>query len=160
MNDYVIYKMTEKDKPKVLEIIRKWGADFIVSRGKKIYPAEIEGFYTLNSENEISGLVTFEISGEQCELVTLDSFQKFQGIGTALLEHLKKYLKTKNCKRLWLITLNDNLDAIRFYQKRGFRLSNIYINALENSRKIKPSIARTGNYGIELRDEIEFELRL
>ncbi|MEA1980481.1 MAG: GNAT family N-acetyltransferase, partial [candidate division Zixibacteria bacterium] len=85
---------------------------------------------------------------------------KFSGVGTALLDEVKKNVKAKGCKRLWLITLNDNLDAIRFYHKRGMIISSIYINAMENSRKIKPAIARIGQYGIPLRDEIEFEVML
>ena len=63
-------------------------------------------------------------------------------------------------KRVWLITTNDNLDAIRFYQRRGFMISAIYKNALEFSRKLKPSIPTIGRYGIYMRDEIEFEKQL
>lgn len=32
------------------------------------------------------------------------------------------------CKRLWLITTNDNVDAFRFYQTRGFVLVKIHRN--------------------------------
>ena len=64
------------------------------------------------------------------------------------------------CNRVWLITLNDNLDAIRFYQRRGFSLCTIHKDALTLSRKIKPSISEIGQYGIALRDEIEFEMIL
>jgi len=155
-----INKITEKDKEWVLEIVRSWGADFIVTRGRKIYPAEIDGFYAIDENNKRVGLVTYEIIDDQCEIVTLDAFVKFSGVGTALLDEVKKNVKAKGCKRLWLITLNDNLDAIRFYHKRGMIISAIHINAMENSRKIKPAIARIGQYGIPLRDEIEFEVML
>jgi ribosomal protein S18 acetylase RimI-like enzyme len=37
---------------------------------------------------------------------------------------------------------NENIKAIRFYQKRGFHISNIYINAMEGARKIKPEIPK------------------
>ncbi len=155
-----INKITEKDKEWVLEIVRSWGADFIVTRGRKIYPAKIDGFYAIDENNKRVGLVTYEIIDDQCEIVTLDAFVKFSGVGTALLDEVKKNVKAKGCKRLWLITLNDNLDAIRFYHKRGMIISAIHINAMENSRKIKPVIARIGQYGIPLRDEIEFEVML
>ena len=58
------------------------------------------------------------------------------------------------------ITTNDDLDAIRFYQRRGWTITAVHVNALAESRKIKPSIPEIGNYGIPLRDEIEFELVL
>ncbi|GAB6277014.1 MAG: hypothetical protein SAMD01599839_15540 [Rectinema sp.] len=60
---------------------------------------------------------------------------------------------------MWLVTTNDNIDALRFYQKRGFELLKIHRNAISKSRKIKPTIPETGNYGISIRDEIELELK-
>jgi len=155
-----IKKVTEKDKDWVFEIVRGWGADFIVSRGRKIYPTEIEAYSAEDNNGKRVGLVTYEIIGDQCEIVTLDAFKKFCGIGTALMEKVKEDVKPQGCKRLWLITLNDNLDAIRFYQRRGMTIAAIHINAMEVSRKIKPSIPKIGMQGIPLRDEIEFEVFL
>jgi N-acetylglutamate synthase-like GNAT family acetyltransferase len=155
-----IYKVEDKDEAWELEIVRKWGADFIVSRGRKIYPTEIEGFYALDDSGHRVGLVTFEIINDQCEIVTLDAFKKFCGIGTALLESAVEKARGLGVKRVWLITINDNLDAIRFYQRRGFRLAAIHKDALNLSRQIKPSIPEIGMHGIPLRDEIEFEMIL
>lgn len=155
-----IHKVEDKDKAWVLEIVRKWGADFIVSRGRKIYPTEIEGLYALDDSGRRVGLVTFEIINDQCEIVTLDAFKKFNGIGTALLETAVEKARGLGVKRVWLITINDNLDAIRFYQRRRFRLAAIYKDALNLSRQIKPSIPEIGMHGIPLRDEIEFEMIL
>ena len=158
--NFIIKKVESSDKDWVLEIVRTWGADFIVSRGRKIYPAEIDAFYAETDSGEKVGLVTYEIIGDQCEIVTLDAFRKFSGIGSSLLTKVASEAKLRNCKRVWLITLNDNLDAIRFYQKRGMTIATVHINALEESRKIKPVIAKIGQYGIPLRDEIEFEMIL
>jgi ribosomal protein S18 acetylase RimI-like enzyme len=55
---------------------------------------------------------------------------------------------------------NDNLHALRFYQKRGFVLVALHRNALEASRKLKPEIPLVGIDGIPIRDEIELELVL
>ena len=158
--NFKIKKTTDKDKEWVLEIVRGWGADFIVSRGRKIYPTEIESYYAEDDNGKTLGLISFEITGDQCEIVTLDAFEKFSGVGTALLQQVIEELKRRGCKRVWLITLNDNLDAIRFYQRRGFTIAKVHVNALEKSRKIKPEIPTVGQYGIPLRDEIEFEMLL
>ncbi len=155
-----INQVTQKEKQWVLKIVQGWGADFIVSRGRKIYPTEIDAFYAENEEGNKVGLITYEVIDDQCEVVTLDAFAKNAGIGTMLLEKVKSIVMQLGCKRLWLITTNDNLDAIRFYQKRGMVIADIHINALEESRRIKPSIAKIGQYGIPLRDEIEFEMIL
>lgn len=158
--DTSICPVTEADHDWLLEIIRGWGADFIVSRGRKVYPTEIEGFYATDETGTRLGLVTFEIIGDQCEVVTLDAFVKFSGLGTRLLEKAKEVAIERGCRRLWLITTNDNLDAIRFYQRRGMTIAAVHINALACSRKLKPSIPETGQHGIALRDEIEFEMLL
>ncbi|HEX7715028.1 MAG TPA: GNAT family N-acetyltransferase, partial [Bacillota bacterium] len=64
------------------------------------------------------------------------------------------------CQRLWLITTNDNLAAIRFYQLRGFVLVALHRDAIAQSRKLKPEIPLRGIDGIPIRDEIELEVVL
>ena len=65
------------------------------------------------------------------------------------------------CTRLWLITTNDNVDALRFYQRRGFRLAKLHPGAVDDSRaRLKPGIPKLGDHGIPLRDELELELEL
>jgi len=91
-------------------------------------------------------------------MITLDSLKEGKGMGTKLVEKVKRVAKKANYKRIWLITTNDNLRALRFWQKRGFCIKKVYPNALEYSRKIKPEIPLIGNDGIPLRDEIEMEI--
>jgi hypothetical protein len=52
------------------------------------------------------------------------------------------------------------MNALRFYQKRGFVLVAVHRNALEQSRKLKPEIPLIGDDEIPLRDEIELEMML
>ena len=87
----------------------------------------------------------------------MNSLAEGEGVGTALLEAVKEAAVIASCERVWLITTNDNLHALHFYQKRGFRLVALYPNALESSRRLKPEIPLTGLDGIPLRDEIELE---
>ena len=111
-------------------------------------------------EAEPVGLVTYSIQEAQCQIVTLDSLVKGRGIGTALTEAVKAAAMEAGCRRLWLITTNDNLPALGFYQKRGFVIAAIHRNALQVSRRIKPEIPLFGKDGIPLRDEIEMEYLL
>ena len=157
---FTIKQVTDNERAWVLEIARGWGADFIVSRGRKIYPATIDGFYAVDQTDKRVGLVTFEVTDDQCEVVTLDAFDKFRGVGTALLDRVRDNMRQRGVHRIWLITTNDNLDAIRFYQRRGWTIAAVHVDALAESRKIKPSIPEIGTHGIPLRDEIEFELLL
>lgn len=65
--------------------------------------------------------------------------------------------KERGCKKVILITTNDNINAIAFYQKRGFDMAHLYHNALEVSRRLKSEIPLIGEHGIKLMHEIEFE---
>jgi N-acetylglutamate synthase-like GNAT family acetyltransferase len=158
--DVAIRRIEDADRPWVLEVARGWGADFVVTRGRKVYPAEIEGFAAFNESGEKLGLLTFEIRDDQCEVVTLDAFTRFNGIGTALLERIEREAADRGCRRVWLITTNDNVEAIRFYQRREYVMADIHVNAIETSRRLKPSIPLVGSFGIPIRDEIEFEKHL
>lgn len=159
--DMKIIAMKDDYRQQVAEYIKEnWAEVFIISRGRKIYPAELEGLVALDDNNEIIGFVTYEIIDRVCEVTTLDALRKFEGIGTRLLDQLKDNLRKQNIKRLWLITTNDNIDAIRFYQKRGWKMVAIHVDALDQSRKLKPKIPLIGEYGIPLQHEIEFEYPL
>ncbi|MGD8245715.1 MAG: hypothetical protein PVG25_02965 [Anaerolineae bacterium] len=63
-------------------------------------------------------------------------------------------------QRIWLITTNDNLAALRFYQRRGFSLVAVHPGAVDQARTLKPEIPAIGHSGIPIRDEIELELPL
>jgi RimJ/RimL family protein N-acetyltransferase len=91
---------------------------------------------------------------------SLASLFKRKGIGRALVKRVKKIAKEKNCKRVWLITTNDNIDAFGFWQKVGFVLKAVYPGAILLSRKLKPEVPEFGNYGIPIRDEIELEFKI
>ena len=106
------------------------------------------------------GLITYRVDGKECEIVTLDSTIEDCGMGTALIDEAKLPAAAEGCKRLWLVTSNDNTKALRFYQKRGFRLAALYSDALNEARKLKTENPVVGIDGIPLRDEIELELRL
>jgi N-acetylglutamate synthase-like GNAT family acetyltransferase len=106
------------------------------------------------------GLVTYSIEGEACEIVSLDSLAENQGIGTALVQAVGTAARQAGCRRLWLITTNDNTPALRWYQKRGFRLAALHRGAVDQSRRVKPEIPLTGLDGIPIHDELELEILL
>jgi ribosomal protein S18 acetylase RimI-like enzyme len=140
-------------------VAEHWGAEIVVAHGTLYHPAELLGFVA-ELDGKTVGLVTFHIAGDACEIVTLDSLRPDQGIGTALIEAVKAAADAAGCRRLWLITTNDNLHALGFYQKRGFQSAAVHPGAVNESRKLKPEIPLIGNDGIPIRDEIELEIVL
>jgi GNAT superfamily N-acetyltransferase len=136
-----------------------WGDEFIVAHGVIHQPNDLEGFIAFD-DHEWVGEITYSIAGDDCELVSLDSRREGQGIGTKLINAVVEEVRKRNCRRVFLITTNDNLHALSFYQKRGFELVTIYRGAVNESRKIKPAIPLIGKDGIPLLDEIELEMSL
>jgi len=130
----------------------------VISRGKAHAPAELDGF--MASGKRRKGLATYRIDGDDCELVTIDALEQYQGVGSVLLAAVEEAARARGCKRVWLITTNDNVDALRFYQRRGYRLTAAHPEALRESRRLKPAIPEVGFHGIQLRDELELEKRL
>lgn len=137
----------------------RWGSALVVTRGRLLDLLSLPGMVA-HFDSTPYGLATFHILGAECQLTSLDALDPGHGVGTALLESVVRAARAHACHRLWLITTNDNLDAMRFYQRRGLCLVAVHRDALSHSRQLKPSIPLVGNHGIPLRDEIELELRL
>jgi ribosomal protein S18 acetylase RimI-like enzyme len=143
----------------------EWGSLEIVTRGKVHNAGELPGFIAHKDKvEELLGIITFNIpqvnDHAECEIVTLNSFREGSGIGSALIQEVTRYASAHACRRIWLITTNDNVHALRFYQKRGFKIKDIYVDAIKQSREIKPEIPLIGMHGIPIRDEIELEVKL
>ena len=135
-----------------------WAAEFVIVHGAVFHPAELPGFLA-ESAGRNAGLLTYAVTPEECEIVTLDSLSPGRGIGTALIDAVREVAVQAGCRRLFAVTTNDNLDALRFYQRRGFVLAALRPKAVDQTRKRKP-VPRTGGNGIPIRDELELEMPL
>ena len=104
------------------------------------------------------GVLTYVVGGADCEVLTLHADERRKGVGSALIAEVKQIARRAGCTRLWLITTNDNVDALRFYQRRGFRLKALHAGAVDDSRiRLKPEIPELGDHDIPIRDELELE---
>jgi GNAT superfamily N-acetyltransferase len=140
-------------------ITERWGEPFVVGRGRVWNPVELPGFAAYE-EGRCVGLVTYELEDTACEIVTIDALVEGRGVGTALLEAAKAAARAAGCSRLRLVTTNNNLRALAFYQRRGFRLVALIPNAIAEGRKLKPSIPEVDEGGLPIRDELHLELPL
>ncbi|MCA9915567.1 MAG: GNAT family N-acetyltransferase [Anaerolineae bacterium] len=180
---YVIRPLEREDREWVAHLLdQRWGSTQMVSRGRALYGHLLPGFVAERPlpppEDELSeapvdddeteenpavkmekiGLLTYNVEDGECEIVTLDSLQERQGVGTALVDALKAAAKeAAEIKRIWLVTTNDNLAALKFWQKRDFELVTVHRNAIVQARRLKPQIPIIGMEGIPIRDELELE---
>lgn len=119
----------------------------------------VEGIFAMENE-QIIGLITYILYDDTLEITSLDSLHENRGLGTELINKVIDIARKRNLRRIVLITTNDNIRAIHFYQRRGFDMACLYRNALDISRKLKPEIPLTGEDDIPLKHEIEFEMIL
>ena len=150
-------RITQEDLPRLREFWREhWLGEEMMVHGDTYRPEQVEGFVN----EDWTGLATYRIEGQGCEIISLDSIREGMGIGTALIEAVVEEAGKRGCRRVYLSTTNDNLHSLGFYQRRGFELVSIRRGAVAESRRRKPGIPLLGENEIPLRDEIELELRL
>jgi len=154
MQDTVVLPLSDLDREWARHLgVESWGAECVVSRFRLAYPHRLPGFVAWKQDERV-GLLTYHIEGRICEIVSLESLREGIGVGTALLDSACQAADEAGCHCLWLITTNDNLYALRFYQRNGFRLTAVHPGAVDEARRLKPQIPLTGFDGIPIRDEI------
>jgi GNAT superfamily N-acetyltransferase len=148
----------DADRPAVRAlVVELWGSPRAVAHGTVFEPAELPGLIA-ERDGEAAGLLTYEVDDDTLEVVSINAFPPHGGAGTALLEAAVGAARDEHgCRRVVLTTTNDNVDALRFYQRRGFRLVELRPGAADAARRLKPEIPVTGAHGIALRDELELE---
>ena len=178
VDTYIMYRslLEERKRPvttiaiEVRELAvqdRQWVHDFllprdavsVVTRGRVHQADQLPGFMAL-LDGAPGGLLTYHVAGDELEVVTLHTDPRRQGVGSQLLAAALDLAARRHCRRLWLITTNDNEPAIRFYQHRGMHLAAVHRGAIRESRKMKPQIPLIGLNGIPIEDELEFEYQL
>ena len=140
-------------------LLERWGGRTIVSRGRVHDAAALPAFIA-RREGSPQGLATWRIEAGELELVTLDAVTRGAGVGTALLAEVICEARAAICERCVLTTTNDNLDALAFYEKRGWRLTGLNPGAVDRARTIKPGIPLVGDNGVPIRNELELTLPL
>jgi len=138
------------------QISTGWSGPFIISKGI-LHDTRVQPGFIAKKNDEIIGYILYTFSNSDCEITVLESLHENIGVGTTLINAVINAATAAECNRVWLITTNDNIHAIRFYQRQNFALKKVHINALEKSRKLKPQIPLIGYDGIPIAHEFEFE---
>jgi len=150
----------EADRAWLAELWRnEWAGETMVTRGRLYHLADLDARLAWEGTARV-GAATFRLDDDGCELTSLNAQAPGRGIGTALLAAVEAVARAAGCRRLWLITTNDNVDALRFYQRRGYRLVAVHPGAVDAARQLKPTIPLVGAHGIPIRDELELEKQL
>ena len=154
MGQITIRALVEDDLPWAERLLSGFGGRLHVRLGSVVDPLACRGLVA-EREGEPVGIVTYDADGDDVEVVYIEVTAKHGGVGTRLLDAVEA---RTGAQRLWLVTTNDNLDALRFYQRRGFRIIQVRPGAVDEARRtLKPSLSEVGDFGIPMRDEIVLE---
>jgi ribosomal protein S18 acetylase RimI-like enzyme len=136
------------------------GSTRAVRLGEVVEPAGMPGLVAERDRERI-GLLTYIVDGDQFEVLSLHCRVENAGAGSALLEAGAALAAGRGCRRLWLVTTNDNLHALGFYQRRGLRLCTLHAGSLDRDRALKPELPEVNpDNRIPMRDLLELELDL
>jgi GNAT superfamily N-acetyltransferase len=154
------YEPTE-DATWAVDVLDRLGGRLQARRGELIDVLEPGLGFVAERDGTRTGLLTYRLDLDAAELSSIVTTRRRAGFGTALLSALMGAVRAARLDWIWVVTTNDNLDALRFYQQHGFRIGEVRVGAVDRARRaLKPSIARLGEHGIPLRDEIELVLDL
>lgn len=141
-------------------LTERWGAAVVASTSGLHDAAQLDGLVA-ELEGERVGLLSYRIVDDECEAVTVDAYESGRGIGTALLQAVVELARSRGCQRVWVLTTNDNLPALRFYQRSGWDFVRLHHGAVDEWRRtVKPQIPERGLDGIPIAHALELELRL
>ena len=136
-------------------LVGGFGGRLQARRNEIVDVLDASGFVA-DHEGTPVGILTYAGRDNGTELLYIEAVTQQRGIGTALVNALTRLVGDQ---RIWLVTTNDNLDALCFYQRRGFSIREVRVGAVDRAREtIKPTLPLVGEYGIPLRDEIELQL--
>jgi len=158
---YTIRPLTPTDRPLVTPLlVREWGSIQVaaLSLGGVVDASTLPGWLA-ETDGEIVGLLTYLVQDEIADLVTINAFTG-GGVGSALLTAMIEECRARGLRRIRLTTTNDNTRALRFYQRAGFRLTALHVDAITEAREIKPEIPEEGLDSIPIRDEIDLSMEL
>jgi ribosomal protein S18 acetylase RimI-like enzyme len=154
-------RVTDDDRPWIAHTV---GGEFasprVASRGKLYDDVSLLDGFVVELDGRSIGVALWSVEDGDAELVVIVSTYRGVGAGVALLDAVVAHARESQWNRLWLITTNDNTDALRIYQRAGWQWVGWHRDAVELSRRLKPEIPATGAHGIPITHEIEFEYPL
>jgi ribosomal protein S18 acetylase RimI-like enzyme len=156
-----IHRVNDEDRPWISDTIASaFASPRIVSRGRVVDDAsKLDGYHAELDGHSIGVALWLEVD-DDAELVAIVTTYRGVGAGVALLDAVVGHAREVGWKRLWLITTNDNTDALRIYQRAGWQWTGFFRNRAEESRALKPELPTIGQHGIPIAHELEFEFPL
>jgi ribosomal protein S18 acetylase RimI-like enzyme len=155
---FVIEPMMDTEALRTL-LRRRWG-ETLMMFGRSWKLGDYDAYVARDAGGTIVGLVTTVVQRSTRLALTLDSFSDQPGVGRLLLDFVMTLGRDEGARSLRVLTTNDNTPALRYFQKRGFKIVAFYPGAIAVYRQVAPTLPEIGVDGIPVRDAIELEIDL
>ncbi|MEV4817787.1 GNAT family N-acetyltransferase [Micromonospora tulbaghiae] len=139
---------------------REWGGPIVVVHDTRYDLRDLPALVAVDDGGAFAGALVYRVDTDGLEVVSLAASTPGTGVGSALLAAAEEVAAAAGADRLWLVTTNDNLGALRFYQRRGLRIVAVDAGAVDRARAVKPTIPHVGADGIPLHDELRLARHL
>jgi GNAT superfamily N-acetyltransferase len=150
-----VREATDADRAAVRELFRRdFGRTRVVAFGDEIDIDETPALVAVVT-TEPAGALAYRLLGDALHVVALatDPMWQRSGVGGHLVAEGELLARRLGLARLVVTTSNDNLPALYFYQRRGYRMTDVVANGL-----LAPNISQAvGFAGIPVRDEVRLE---
>lgn len=161
MSGIVVRPAAEQDRNAVDALHeREWSGPYVIAHDVRYDLRELPTLVAVDAAGALLGALVWRLDERGLEVVSVVADKPGGGVGTRLLAAAADTARQHGADRLWLITSNDNLRALRFYQRRGLRIVAVDPGAVDRARLVKPTIPTVGEDGIPLHDELVLEQRL
>ena len=140
-------------------MVREWTSTSVARLGELMEAAELPGHLATVAGRRV-GLVLVDVRHREYEVVAISTSEPRRGVGRALMECCFAEARAAGCRRVWLVTTNNNITAIAFYQRLGMDLRALHRHALRVSRELKATIPERDADGVQIDHELEFEVLL
>jgi N-acetylglutamate synthase-like GNAT family acetyltransferase len=156
-----VRRVSDDDRPWIAETLTgAFASPRVVSKGRVIDDASLLDGFVVETDGRSIGCALWSEEDGDAELVAIVTTYRGVGAGVGLLDAVIAHARASKWRRLWLITTNDNTDAIRLYQRAGWKWVAWHRDAVAASRALKPELPAVGSHGIPIEHEIEFEYPL
>jgi len=151
----LVREATDADRVAARELFaRDFGRTKIVAYGAVMDIDQMPALVAVRYADP-SGALAYRLHGDALHIVALatDPMWQRSGVGGHLVAEAELIARRLNLRRLVVSTTNDNLPALYFYQRRGYRMTDF----VPSSIIMHTGQEVAGFAGIPVRDEVRLE---
>lgn len=154
----LVREATDADRPLVRALFeRDFGRTRVIGFGQ-VLDVDAMPALVATMHEDVSGALAYRLLGDGLHIVALatDPMWQRSGVGGHLVAEAELLARRLSLARVIVTTTNDNLPALYFYQRRGYRLVSVSPGSmLAHTEGVLPGFA-----GIPVRDEMQLEKML